>query len=391
MKHLIYILFISLSITTNAQIDYTKLIIGRNTGLKTFYNGDSTRIFGFAESLGEAIDIPGPTIRITEGDSVMIDFWNVSQGAPHTIHLHGLDVDQQNDGVPALSFTVGHMDHGFYVFKAPHPGTYLYHCHVVSSIHVQAGMYGVMIVEPSSGTNVVWNGGEAFDRDLLLTTSEIDTLWHNPDVLLHDTTMGAMIMVPETFEPQFYLVNGITETNLADPLNHHYVGLNEKVYIRSSNIGYMGVRHIFPSSLLAKTISSDGRPLPTEVSSDTVELHPGERFGTLIQVGTDSIYPITTEFFDLNTQNVMSTQTSYIHTSAASIIDLPEPTISVYPNPSHTGIFHITGDLEQAYHIYDSIGRILQSSQDNTFDLSDQSKGIYIMRYQDRLIKLINY
>ena len=150
MIRLLILTAISLfTIDCYSQIDYSKLIIGRNNGTMVLHDGNITDIFGFAETLGESISLPGPTINITEGDSVQIDFWNVSQGAPHTIHLHGLDVNQENDGVPALSYEVHHMDHGYYKFKAPHPGTYIYHCHVVSTIHVQAGMYGVIIVKPS--------------------------------------------------------------------------------------------------------------------------------------------------------------------------------------------------------------------------------------------------
>ena len=79
-----------------SQIDYSKLIIGRNMGTHTFHDGEQTRIFGFTETLSAATKIPGPTIYLNSGDSVKLDFWNMSQGAPHTIHLHGLDVNQQN-------------------------------------------------------------------------------------------------------------------------------------------------------------------------------------------------------------------------------------------------------------------------------------------------------
>ena len=101
----------------------TTLLIARNIGKKILDDGTEIRTFGYATKLSENPDIPGPTLIYEQGDSVTIDMWNVSQGAPHTIHLHGLDVNQQNDGVPHLSFDVEHMDHGFYRFMAPHPGT----------------------------------------------------------------------------------------------------------------------------------------------------------------------------------------------------------------------------------------------------------------------------
>ena len=99
-----------------AQQTVNELIIARNTGKKVLANMDTIRVFGFAQDLLYNPNVPGPTITANEGDSVHLDLWNVSQGAPHTIHLHGLDVDQQNDGVPHLSFDVAHMDHGFLSF-----------------------------------------------------------------------------------------------------------------------------------------------------------------------------------------------------------------------------------------------------------------------------------
>jgi len=117
--------FLILSLDVYSQ--QVRQIIGRNVGWKTLSDGNNVRVFGFADNLSQYPDVPGPTLEFTEGDSVIIDFWNISQGAPHTIHLHGLDVNQENDGVPHLSFEVHHMEHGFYRFRAPAAGTYLYH------------------------------------------------------------------------------------------------------------------------------------------------------------------------------------------------------------------------------------------------------------------------
>jgi len=147
------LLLISLLFSTSLFGQSKTLLIARNTGEKVLADGKIIKSMGYSLRLSENPGVPGPTLVYYEGDSVTIDLWNVSQGAPHTIHLHGLDVDQQNDGVPHLSFTVGHMEHGFYRFKAPHPGTYLYHCHVVSAIHVQGGMYGLLIVKPKNEEN----------------------------------------------------------------------------------------------------------------------------------------------------------------------------------------------------------------------------------------------
>lgn len=392
MRITLLLAFFSLSSSVFGQIDQSLLVIGRTTGSKTFYDGNSTRIFGFAQTLGAAIDIPGPTLIVNEGDSIEIDFWNMSQGAPHTIHLHGLDVNQENDGVPALSWDVGHNQHGFYKFKAPHPGTYLYHCHVVSTIHVQAGMYGVIIVRPANGSsNLTWLGGETFDVDFLFTCSEVDTNWHTDGVLDHpyDTINPMMaVMVPSSYAPQYYLVNGLSDTQLSNPANYFVAGENNKVLARLVNVGYYGVRYIFPSALNARTVSSDGRPLPMEYLSDTVEVMPGERYGTLLQLGSDSLYPVTIEYFNLNTQTVTSIQTAYIRTSGLGIELNEEINNVISPNPSN-GIFYSNTDFEEPYTVYTLLGEARLTSQSKVIDIQHLPDGMYILKYRSSIVKLI--
>ena len=89
-----------------AEAQTNVFLIGRTIGEKVIANGDTLRVYGFAPSLSAHPPIPAPLIEANQGDSVHIDFWNVSQLHHHTIHLHGLDVDQANDGVPFLSFSV---------------------------------------------------------------------------------------------------------------------------------------------------------------------------------------------------------------------------------------------------------------------------------------------
>ncbi|MDX2361328.1 MAG: multicopper oxidase domain-containing protein [Crocinitomicaceae bacterium] len=392
MKKLSILLFLITAQQVYAQIDYTKLIIGRNTGTKTLHDGNVTNIFGFAESLGELIDIPGTTIYLNEGDSVDIDFWNVSQGAPHTIHLHGLDVNQENDGVPSLSFEVHHMDHGHYKFKAPHAGTYLYHCHVVSSVHVQAGMYGAIIVRPPNGdANQTWENGETYDREFIFTTSEIDTNWHVDSILEHehDTLNPVPMFVPEDYAPQYFLVEGLSDSQLADPANFQWAAENAKVYLREINIGYYGVRYIYPTSVSARTISSDGRPLPAEYVNDTLEIYPGERYGTMIQLGTDPFYLIDVEYFNLNTGVVESTQTVTIRTSAVGLEENTSSTFTVYPVPSSTGVFYSSNDFESDYKVFSITGNLVLENDSKMIDLSTQPEGVYILHYNGQAKKLI--
>jgi len=365
MKRVVlFIIVLSCSIPGYTQEIVNHLLIARNLGEKVMHDGDTLRTFGFAQSLGEHPPIPGPTLYANEGDSVILDLFNVSQGAPHTIHLHGLDVNQENDGVPHLSFEVHHMDHGFYYFVAPHPGTYFYHCHVVSSIHVQAGMYGVFIVKPSDGSNTTWDGGYSFDQEKLYTMSEMDPVWHEDSVMEHphDTTQSIHeVSIPE-YHPTYFLVNGQSEYQLLEPEIALESAKEEVTFLRMANIGYLANRITFPEALNAVIISTDGRPIVPAETSDTLWISPGERYGVLIEPVVDLTDAIKVSFVNMNTHFIENVQ--YIPVTVSGIIGIEETveenSFRIYPNPS-SGSIHIASDGSpfDVIKVYDAIGNLV--------------------------------
>ena len=190
MKQVFLICSLLWVVGANAQ-DQKELVISRIAGYQRMSSVDSVRVMGFTQALKQKVMMPGNTLYFEEGDSIEITLWNMSQGPPHTIHLHGLDVNQENDGVPALSFVVEHLDKGYYRFRAPHPGTYLYHCHVVSPLHVQAGMYGLIIVHPKGMEHRTWKDGYRFEREFSFLLNEVDRNWHTSELFDHDHNMDS--------------------------------------------------------------------------------------------------------------------------------------------------------------------------------------------------------
>ena len=93
--------------------------------------------------------VPGPTIRATQGDRVVIRFVNASPH-PHTMHFHGIHAARM-DGVPGAG-EVGTGEEFVYDFVAEPFGTHLYHCHSLPlSRHIARGLYGAFIVDPPGG------------------------------------------------------------------------------------------------------------------------------------------------------------------------------------------------------------------------------------------------
>jgi nitrite reductase (NO-forming) len=88
--------------------------------------------------------VPGPTIRLTEGENVSIKFINKSP-IPHTIHFHG-NHDDTNDGV--LPQVMPNETYIYNITGEP-AGALMYHCHAPpTSLHIRMGMYGALLVDP---------------------------------------------------------------------------------------------------------------------------------------------------------------------------------------------------------------------------------------------------
>jgi FtsP/CotA-like multicopper oxidase with cupredoxin domain len=92
--------------------------------------------------------IPGPELRVQEGDRVIVHLFNrLSEGV--TIHWHGVELPNAEDGVAGLTQDAVPAGGQFtYDFIAKKPGTYWYHSHQYSEKETSKGLYGVLIVEP---------------------------------------------------------------------------------------------------------------------------------------------------------------------------------------------------------------------------------------------------
>ncbi len=93
--------------------------------------------------------VPGPTLRVTEGDVIRVKFTN-GQEHPHTIHPHVKNVDPAMDGIPQNGPGVIDLNEStVYEWKAQPAGCHFYHCHSLPlKEHIHRGLYGALIVDP---------------------------------------------------------------------------------------------------------------------------------------------------------------------------------------------------------------------------------------------------
>ena len=93
--------------------------------------------------------VPGPELRVREGDLVEVTLVNEDIAGGVSIHWHGVDVPNAEDGVAGVTqdaVPVGGRH--VYRFRPDRAGTFWYHTHQVSSKEVRRGLFGVLVVEP---------------------------------------------------------------------------------------------------------------------------------------------------------------------------------------------------------------------------------------------------
>jgi hypothetical protein len=101
--------------------------------------------------------VPGPELRVTEGDRMRITLVNHLPRAT-SIHWHGLSVPNAEDGVTGITQDAVLPGHTYtYEFVLKASGTYWYHAHQEASEQIAEGLYGALVVEPRQGPR--------FDRD----------------------------------------------------------------------------------------------------------------------------------------------------------------------------------------------------------------------------------
>jgi len=114
-----------------------------------------------------AANAPAPTIDVYEDDELFLSLTNVGMAMrpdlfdPHTVHWHGFpNASSVFDGVPDASIAINMGATLTYYYLAKDAGTYMYHCHVEATEHMQMGMLGNLFVHPrqdkyADGTNVL--------------------------------------------------------------------------------------------------------------------------------------------------------------------------------------------------------------------------------------------
>jgi len=126
---------------------------------------------------------PGPEIRVRQGGLVEVTLVNADVQEGVSLHWHGVDVPNAEDGVPGVTQdAVRPGGQHVYRFVPDRAGTFWYHTHRDAVSTVQRGLFGALVVEEPVGSDAAepdgvdrtvfthqWPDGAevvaAFDRD----------------------------------------------------------------------------------------------------------------------------------------------------------------------------------------------------------------------------------
>jgi plastocyanin len=226
--------------------------------------------------------LPGPELRVKEGDTVRITLVN-NLPVPTTTHWHGMNVRPEMDGPAGLNQAPVEPGHEFvYEFKATETGTRWYHSHTDVATQVMLGLYGSLIVEPKDGEI------EQTDRDYTYVLSEWD-LELTPDVATGKAPRGPRDSQLRGGElgTDIFLMNGKTHEAIPPIV----VAEGDSVRIRLINAGT--VAHPFHTHGHSfRIVATDGNPVPREaqLTKDTVWIAPGERYDIVFEANNPGVW-----------------------------------------------------------------------------------------------------
>lgn len=222
--------------------------------------------------------IPGPEIRVKEGDRVRVIVKN-SLPDVTTVHWHGIDVPFAADGVAGLTQKAIEKGKEFtYEFIAKPSGTHFYHTHGkshnTSSEQLDMGLSGAFIIEPKTSPY-------SFGKEYTLVLDEWGIMPNGVNNALshrHDEGMMMGMMMGVTPQYNTFTING----NVYPYIPAIRVREGETVLIRFINAGTAEFHPMHLHGHNFDVVALDGNSLSSRERRNTITIHPGETADILV-------------------------------------------------------------------------------------------------------------
>lgn len=220
------------------------------------------------QSMNFGRQVPAPTLRVTEGDTVRFTLANQGQ-MPHSIDFHAAQTAwsrNYQEIAPGGTFS--------FDWKASYPGVFMYHCGAAPVLmHMADGMYGAVIVDPKDGRPTA--------REYVLVQSEFYGSGGQYAKMLSDP-------------PDFVVFNGQALRYKTTPLLAK-AGELVRIFIVNAGPNSSSAFHVIGA--LFSHYESDGYPPNAMGMHQTIDVPPGS--GALVELtfAEPGTYPFVTHKF----------------------------------------------------------------------------------------------
>jgi len=176
---------------------------------------DGGSIYSWGYTTGDTMQLPGPTLIVTQGSEITVTLNNTLPAAAGNVSIvfPGHVISSTSGGVPGqLTQEAPPGGSVSYTFTASQPGTYQYHSGTQPDLQVEMGLYGAIIVRPSAPaagcTTSAYNHPDTcYDREYLYLLSEIDIDIHQA-AELQAAGPGPIQLPAGAYHSEYWLMNG---------------------------------------------------------------------------------------------------------------------------------------------------------------------------------------
>jgi hypothetical protein len=225
---------------------------------------------GFAPFAGvcPAMQLPGPTMIVTEGDTVTVNLRNALPLAAGStsIVFPGFRVTATGGAAGVLATEAQNGGTVSYSFVASKPGTFAYYSGTQADLQIEMGLFGALIVRPavvpagcalknafSLAASAYDNAATCYDREYMFQISEMDSRVHDQAFKAVQACTAVpcsqIIVKTEPYHPNYFLLNG---RSLPDDMDTSYAA----GYVHQP---YNANPHMHPGELVLMRVIGQGR------------------------------------------------------------------------------------------------------------------------------------
>jgi FtsP/CotA-like multicopper oxidase with cupredoxin domain len=244
-------------------------------------------------TIGYSNKVPGPLLRMREGQSVVVDVEN-STDVPEYVHWHGLFVPPEVDGVEEEG-TPPVPPHGRrrYQFVARPAGSRWYHSHTMAMMDLHRGSYtgqfGFLMIDSA-------NDPGHYDQEVFLALREWEYFLSAMDQ--DEMPADPHDPMPEKPARPDLRQNGLEVNAPLYSINDKMLGAGDPLRVQSGqrvlihllNASAAQIHRVALPGHKFQVVALDGNPVPAPQPVDVIEIAPGERADAIVEMNNPGVW-----------------------------------------------------------------------------------------------------